>query len=97
MATYFMFFRFTPQGLEHVHESPARVDALKPQFRKANAEIKAFYGLLGGPYDTVFLVDAPDEETVARLSLQIGRAGHVTCDTHRAFDEEEYRRITRGT
>ena len=95
MATYFMFFRFTQKGLEHIQESPERIDALKQQFHKANAEIKAYYGLLG-QYDTVFLVDSPNDETIARLALHIGRAGNGTCETHRAVNEDEYRKITRG-
>jgi uncharacterized protein with GYD domain len=93
MATYLMLFRFTQKGLEHIKQSPARVDAIKQQFRKANAEIKAFYALLG-QYDTVIVAEAPDDETIAKLAFTIGAAGNVTCETHRAFSEEEYRRIT---
>ncbi|MBI5545089.1 MAG: GYD domain-containing protein [Deltaproteobacteria bacterium] len=92
MATYLMLFRFTPKGFEHIKESPARIEALKPQFRKANAEIKASYGLMG-QYDTALVVEAPNDETIARLSMMIGQAGNVTCETHRAFGEEEFRRI----
>jgi len=96
MANYLMLFRFTQQGRQHIQQSPDRIEALKQQFKKANAEVKAFYALMG-QYDTMFLVDAPDDETIARLSLMIGRDGNTTCESHRAFNEEEYRRITTGT
>lgn len=92
MATYLMLFRFTQKGLEHVKESPARIEALRPVFVKAKAQIKSVYGLMG-QYDTAFVVEAPDDETIARLSMTVGAAGNVSCETHRAFTEEEFRRI----
>lgn len=92
MATYLMLFRFTPKGIEHIKDSPARVDALRQQFKKAGAEIKAFYGLLG-EFDTAFVAEAPNDETIARLAASIGAAGYVVPRTLRAFNDEEYRRI----
>ena len=68
MASYVMLFHYTHQGIEHVKQSPDRVDALKKIFNKHGAKIKDFYALLG-QYDTLFIVDAPNDETVAKLSL----------------------------
>jgi uncharacterized protein with GYD domain len=59
-------------------------------------EVKAFYGVLGAAFDTLFIVDAPDEEAVARMSLAIAALGNVRTSTHRAFPEEAYRRIVSG-
>ena len=66
MASYVMLFHYTHQGVEHVKQSPDRVDALKKIFNKHGAKIKDFYALLG-QYDTLFIVDAPNDETVAKL------------------------------
>jgi uncharacterized protein with GYD domain len=92
MASYLMLFRFTTKGLEHIKESPARVDGIRQKFRKAGAEVKLFFGILG-QYDTMFIVDAPNDETIARLAAMIGADGNVTSQTHRLFNDEEYRRI----
>jgi uncharacterized protein with GYD domain len=90
MANFVMLFRFTRQGLQAVKESPERVDSLKKVFASHGARVKDFYATLGG-FDTMFIVEAPDDETVARLSLMIGKEGNVHVETHRAFTEEEFR------
>jgi uncharacterized protein with GYD domain len=92
MATYMMLFRFTQQGLQNVKESPARVEAAKKAFQNLGASVKAFYALMGR-YDTVFIVEAPDDETIAKAALAIGSMGNVHTETLRAFTEEEFRKI----
>jgi len=51
MASYVMLFHYTHQGVEHVKQSPDRVDTLKKMFAKHGAKIKDFYALLG-QYDS---------------------------------------------
>jgi len=46
-----------------------------------------------GKYDTVLVVEAPDDETIAKLTLAIGSLGNVRTETLRAFTEDEYRKI----
>ncbi len=92
MATYIMLFRFTEQGIKNIKESPARVEAAKQAFRDMGAEVKEFY-LVMGQYDTVFILEAPDDETVAKIALAISSLGNVRTETLRAFTEDEYRKI----
>src|SRR5262245_8878808 len=92
MASYLMLFHFTERGIEKVHESPARVDAAQNLCRELGREVKQCYGLLGR-YDTMFILDAPNDATAARISAAIGRLGNVRSETLRAFSEDEYRRI----
>ena len=90
MAKYVLLTRFTQQGLETIKDGPARLDAARETFRGLGAELKAFYLTLGG-YDAVVVLEAPDDETVARASLAIGSQGNVRLETLRAFTEDEYR------
>jgi uncharacterized protein with GYD domain len=92
MATYIMLFRFTEQGIKNIKESPARVEAAKLAVQDMGAEVKEFY-LVMGQYDTVFVVEAPNGETIAKVALAIGSLGNVCSETLRAFTEDEYRRI----
>ncbi len=92
MASYVMLFHYTHQGIEHVKQSPDRIDALRKIFSRHNAKIKDFYALLG-QYDTLFIVEAPDDETVAKLSLYVAEQGNVRIETHRAFTEAEFRKL----
>jgi uncharacterized protein with GYD domain len=59
------------------------------------AEIKQFF-LVVGQYDMVALVEAPDDETMAKLALFLGSKGNVRTETLRAFTEDEYREIIAG-
>ncbi len=92
MATYIILFRFTQQGMKNIKESPDRVDAAKQTFQAMGAKVKEFYSVMG-KYDTVFIVEAPDDETIAKLTLTIGSLGNVRTETLRAFTEDEYRKI----
>jgi uncharacterized protein with GYD domain len=92
MPTYIMLNRYTAQGIGNVKQSPARVEALKQVFKRNRAEIKQVFFVMGA-YDSVLVVEAPDDETCARLSLTIGIAGNVHVETLRAFSEDEFRRI----
>lgn len=46
-----------------------------------------------GQYDAVVISEAPDDETVAKLSLAIGSRGAIRTVTSRAYTEDEYRKI----
>jgi len=92
MATYIILLRFTQQGIKNIKESPDRVDAAKQTFRAMGAEVKEFYSVMG-KYDTVLVVEAPDDETIAKLTLATGSLGNVRTETLRAFTKDEYRKI----
>ncbi len=97
MATYVMLFGFTEQGMKNIKDSPARIQAARQAFQAIGAKVKEFYAVMGmAPYDTLFILEAPDDETVAKAALSIGSLGNVRTQTVRAFTEEEYRKIIAG-
>ena len=95
MPTYLMLFRFTAKGVENIKQSPERVQEAKKAFARLGAEVKDFYLLLGH-YDTMFLVQAPNDETATRCALAVAAKGNVRTETLRAFSEEEYGKIVAG-
>ena len=92
MPTYIALLKYTQQGVANLKDSPKRLDAGREAFKKAGAEIKDTY-LTMGRYDLVCIIDAPDDETVARLLLQLGSQGNVQTETLKAFSEEQFRKI----
>jgi len=97
MATYIMLFSYTQQGIQKIKESPARVEAAKQSFQAVGAKVKEFYSVMGmGQYDTLFILDAPDDETVAKAAFTIGSLGNVRTETHRAFTQDEFKKIIAG-
>ena len=97
MATHIVFFSFTQQGIEKIKDVPARVEEAKKIVQSMGGEVKDFYGLMGmAHYDTLFIVEAPDDETAARAALAIALKGNVRTTTVRAFNESELKLITGG-
>ncbi len=92
MATYIVQFRFTEQGARNIKDSPKRVEAAKQTFQQVGATVKQFYAVLG-PFDTMFIVEAPDNATVAKAVLAVAAAGNVRTETFPAFTEAEFRDI----
>jgi uncharacterized protein with GYD domain len=92
MPTYLALLRWTKEGLEKINESPSRLDAGKKAIEAAGGKLKDFY-LLMGQYDMAIVVEAPDDATLARINLSLASKGGVRTETHRAFTEEEYRKI----
>jgi len=92
MPTYVVLLHFTQKGIESIKEGPARLDRAKQTFKAAGGELKAFY-LVTGRYDAVAIVEAPNDEVVARLALGNASLGNVRSETLRAFTEDEYRKI----
>ena len=92
MATYIMLSRFTEQGLRGIKDGPARLESARKTFEGLGARLTDFY-LTVGQYDAVAVVEAPDDETIAKASLAIGSQGNVRIESLRAFNEDEYRRL----
>ena len=93
MATYMILFSFTQKGIKEIKESPARITSAKEIIRNMGGEVRAFYGILGSQYDTVFILDAPNDEKLVGMVLAIARLGYVRTQTHRLFNEDEYGKI----
>ena len=92
MSKYIILFRYTQKGIEQIKESPARVEAAKRLFREMNAKVEEFYALMGR-YDTIFIAEAPDDETIVKAVAALGSLGNVQAETLRAFTEEEFRNL----
>lgn len=62
MNTYISLINFTQQGLQNIHESPRRAEAVKKAAKKAGIKISHIYWTLGG-YDGVIHFQAKDDAT----------------------------------
>jgi uncharacterized protein with GYD domain len=92
MAKYIVLFSFTDQGIREIKQSPDRVRSAKETFKKMGVEVQGFFLVLGR-YDTIFMVEAPDDESVARACLAEASKGNVHTETLRIFSEDEFHRI----
>jgi uncharacterized protein with GYD domain len=92
MVTYIVLINYTQQGIENVKDGPGRLVTAKEAAKAMGGEIKAFY-LTMGRYDLIAVIEAPDDESVAKLMLSFGSGGAIRTETLRAFTEDSYRQI----
>ena len=92
MPRYVSLVRFTDQGIQAIKDGPERLAQARHDFEATGAKIIDFYLTLGR-YDAVAVIEAPDDATMAQLSLSVAARGNSRSETLRAFDEEGYREI----
>lgn len=92
VPTYIVMFKWTPQGLKDVKQSPSRLASAQKALEPAGVKLKQFYMLMGR-YDCLAVAEAADDATLAAGLLSIASQGSITTETCRAFTEDEYRAI----
>ena len=92
MPTYFVLVNWTEKGVQHVKDSPKRLDAAKKALNDMGGEIKSVH-LTMGEYDLIINCEASDDAVMARFVMQLGMQGFVRTRTLKAFPESAYREI----
>lgn len=93
MPTYISLMRWTQQGVANVKDSPSRLDSGRKAFKEMGVEIKQVHMTMGR-YDLIMLLEAPSDDVVAKALLSLATFGNVQTETLKAWNEDDYRRIT---
>ena len=89
MATYIMLCKLTPQGTATIKNNPERVLEVNREIETLGAKVTAQWATLG-EFDFISVVVAPDAQTIARVSLELGSRGTTTYETLTAIPIEEF-------
>jgi len=89
MPTYIMLTKLTPEGIQTVKNNPARIREVNTEVAQLGAEVKAQWATLG-EYDFVNVVEAADEKTMARVSLELGSRGTSRYETLTAIPIDDF-------
>ncbi|MDP9380744.1 MAG: GYD domain-containing protein [Chloroflexota bacterium] len=89
MATYIMLSTLTDDGRETISERPERIAQVNKEVEQLGARVVQQYAVLG-PYDFVNVVEAPDNETIARVSVALGARGTVQFLTMPAIPVDQF-------
>ena len=74
MAVYVMLTNLTDEGRRTIREKPERITEVNKEVEAIGAEILGQYALLG-PYDFVTILEAPNNEIVSRVAIELGARG----------------------
>jgi len=80
METYIMLSKLTDQGRKTLRENPNRIKEVNKEVEGMGGKVVAQYAVLG-PYDFVNVVEAPDNKTIAKISVELGARGTVEIIT----------------
>lgn len=89
MAAYLALLKFTPQGLQNIHESTHRAASFKAAAKKSGAKVTQMLWTLGA-YDGAILFEAPNDAVVTALMVALAGLGNVQATTLRAFTAAEF-------
>jgi uncharacterized protein with GYD domain len=89
MPTYIMLSSLTDEGLETIQTRPDRIKQVNEEIQAIGARVVEQWATLG-PYDFVNIVEAPDNETIAKVSVMLGSRGTVKFLTLPAIDIDEF-------
>lgn len=80
MPTYLMLTNLTGEGLRTLKNNPGRVLEVNKEVEQMGGSVVAQYATLGD-YDFVTVIEAPDEKTMAKISVELGSRGTMTSRT----------------
>ena len=89
MPTYIMLTRLTSDGVKTLKDNPTRVHEVTKEVEQLGVKVLNQWATLG-EYDFVSVIDAPDEQTMAKLSIEMGSRGTVMNQTLTAIEVEEF-------
>jgi uncharacterized protein with GYD domain len=88
MPTYVVLMNWTDQGVRTVKDTVQRREQADALAERHGTRIEQVYWTVG-PYDLVTILDAPDDESVTAVMLELSSAGNLRTTTLRAYDREE--------
>jgi uncharacterized protein with GYD domain len=89
MPTYILLSNLTAQGVQTLKSNPARLREVNSDVEELGARVVHQWATLG-PFDFVNVVEAPDAQTVARVSVALGARGSAKLQTLTALTIDEF-------
>jgi uncharacterized protein with GYD domain len=80
LAVYILLSKLTSAGRRTIKENPNRIKQVNKEIEAYGAKVIAQYAALG-PYDFVNVVEAPDNKTIIKISVELGSRGTIVITT----------------
>ena len=89
MPTYLMLTTLTEKGTQTLNANPGRLREVNRDVEELGAKVLHQWASLG-TYDFVNIVEAPDDLTMANLSVKLGARGSVKFETLKLLPVDEF-------
>jgi uncharacterized protein with GYD domain len=89
MAIYVMMTNLTDEGRKTVKTNPQRIKEVNKEVEAMGVKILAQYVVLG-QYDFINILEAPNNETVAKVATELGSRGTLQTNTLAAMTLDDF-------
>ncbi|RMH81429.1 MAG: GYD domain-containing protein [Acidobacteria bacterium] len=89
MPIYVMLTTLTDEGMKTLKGKPERIKEVdKEIMERFGVKVLAQYAVMG-PYDFVNILEAPDNDTIVKMAIELGSRGTIRTLTMPALDVEQ--------
>jgi uncharacterized protein with GYD domain len=89
MAVFIMLTKLTSNGVRTIKDNPGRIQEVNREVEQLGVKVLNQWATLG-EYDFVSVVEAPDETTMAKVSVELGSRGTTSNETMAAIPAEDF-------
>ena len=89
MGIYVMLTNLTDEGRKTIREDPERIREVNKEVETMGVKVLAQYVLMG-PYDFLNILEAPNNETVAKMTVELGARGTLEILTVPAISLDDF-------
>ena len=89
MPVFIMLTRLTSNGVKTLKDNPGRVQEVNKEVEQLGVKVLSQWATLG-EYDFVSVVEAPDERTMAKVSVELGSRGTARYESLAAIPIDEF-------
>lgn len=89
MGYYIMLSSLTDEGAKTIKKNPERIKQVSAEVEAMGVKVLAQYAVMG-PYDFVNILEAPDNESMARVSVELSSRGSMKVMTLAAIPIDDF-------
>ncbi len=89
MSVYIALSNLTDEGRKTIKQRPERIKEVNKEIEAMGIKVLEQFAVLG-PYDFVTLLDAPNNEAILKMSVELGSRGTVQLVTLPALSVDEF-------
>lgn len=89
MGLYVMLTTLTDEGRKTIKEHPGRIKEVNKEVEAMGVKILAQYALLGR-YDFVNILEAPGNEAISKVAVELGSRGTLQTMTMAAMKVDDF-------
>lgn len=94
MPMFILLSTLTEEGRKTIRQRPQRIKEVNKEVEQYGCRVAIQYAVLG-EYDFVTIVEAPDNEAIAKMSLDLASRGTVRITSMPAFNIDDFVQMVR--